>query len=60
MKKLNLISSAIVLTMFSSASIAASNYTFALSHYGSPSDTVTKATELMAKERMNYLMVALP
>ncbi|AWB52502.1 TRAP transporter substrate-binding protein [Pasteurella multocida] len=49
MKKLNLISSAIVLTMFSSASIAASNYTFALSHYGSPSDTVTKATELMAK-----------
>ncbi|MDO5055039.1 TRAP transporter substrate-binding protein [Pasteurella oralis] len=49
MKKRNLLSSAIALTLFSSMSIAAGNYTFALSHYGSPSDTVTKATELMAK-----------
>ncbi|SPY32710.1 TRAP transporter substrate-binding protein [Pasteurella canis] len=49
MKKLNFISSAIILTAFSGTAIAAGNYTFALSHYGSPSDTVTKATELMAK-----------
>lgn len=54
MKKLNLISSALFATLFSAATFAAGQHTFALSHYGSPSDTVTKATEHMAK-RANEL-----
>lgn len=53
MKKLNLISTALA-TVFSGSVLAAGQHTFALSHYGSPSDTVTKATEFMAK-RANEL-----
>lgn len=55
MKKLKVISATALLTaMFSSSLFAAGQHTFALSHYGSPSDTVTKATEHMAK-RVNEL-----
>ena len=53
MKKLNLIST-VLATVFSGSVLAAGQHTFALSHYGSPSDTVTKATEFMAK-RANEL-----
>lgn len=50
MKKLNVISASLFLaTSFSGSALAAGNHTFALSHYGSPSDTITKATEHMAK-----------
>ncbi len=54
MKKLNVISTALFATVLSASVFAAGQHTFALSHYGSPSDTVTKATELMAK-RANEL-----
>lgn len=54
MKKLNVISTALLATVFSGSLFAAGQHTFALSHYGSPSDTVTKATEFMAK-RANEL-----
>lgn len=54
MKKLNVISTVLFTAMFSGAALSAGTHTFALSHYGSPSDTVTKATELMAK-RANEL-----
>ncbi|TCP97354.1 tripartite ATP-independent transporter DctP family solute receptor [Cricetibacter osteomyelitidis] len=49
MKKLNVISTTILLTIISGTVFAAGEHTLALSHYGSPSDTVTKATEFMAK-----------
>lgn len=50
MKKLNIQSAAILLTaLFSGSGLAAGEHVLALSHYGSPSDTVTKATEHMAK-----------
>ncbi|MFZ7235122.1 TRAP transporter substrate-binding protein [Avibacterium avium] len=54
MKKLHLISTGLFSGLISLNILAAGNHTFALSHYGSPSDTVTKATELMAK-RANEL-----
>lgn len=54
MKKLTVISAAVLFAMFSASGFAAGEHTLALSHYGSPSDTVTKATELMAK-RANEL-----
>ncbi|QOF68780.1 TRAP transporter substrate-binding protein [Actinobacillus sp. GY-402] len=54
MKKLTVISATVLLAIFSASSFAAGEHTLALSHYGSPSDTVTKATELMAK-RTNEL-----
>ncbi|WP_439259075.1 TRAP transporter substrate-binding protein [Lonepinella sp. BR2930] len=56
MKKLNTISATILFTttVFSASVFATGQHTLALSHYGSPSDTVTKATELMAK-RANEL-----
>lgn len=49
MKKLTIISTVLFTAIFSNTAFSAGNHTFALSHYGSPSDTVTKATELMAK-----------
>lgn len=49
MKKLSIISAAVLLASLSGSALAAGNHTFALSHYGSPNDTVTKATEHMAK-----------
>lgn len=54
MKKLTVIPATVLLAMFSASGFAAGEHTLALSHYGSPSDTVTKATELMAK-RANEL-----
>lgn len=54
MKKLNVISATVLVTLFSGSVLAAGEHTLALSHYGSPSDTVTKATEHMAK-RANEL-----
>ncbi|KAE9529372.1 TRAP transporter substrate-binding protein [Testudinibacter aquarius] len=54
MKKLNLISAAVFFASISSHTLAAGEHILALSHYGSPSDTITKATELMAK-RANEL-----
>ncbi|SCX74880.1 tripartite ATP-independent transporter solute receptor, DctP family [Basfia succiniciproducens] len=54
MKKLTVISATVLLAMFSASTFAAGEHTLALSHYGSPSDTVTKATALMAK-RANEL-----
>ncbi|MDU8924890.1 TRAP transporter substrate-binding protein [Pasteurellaceae bacterium LIM206] len=53
MKKLNTISATLLL-IASGTVFAAGHHTLALSHYGSPSDTVTKATEFMAK-RVNEL-----
>ncbi|MCW9717175.1 TRAP transporter substrate-binding protein [Avibacterium sp. 21-599] len=49
MKKLNIISAGLVFGLLSINAFSAGNHTFALSHYGSPNDTVTKATEFMAK-----------
>ncbi|PJG84441.1 TRAP transporter substrate-binding protein [Conservatibacter flavescens] len=48
MKKRNILS-ATALLMFSASVFAAGEHTLALSHYGSPNDTITKATEFMAK-----------
>lgn len=54
MPKTTLISTALFSALLSGSVFAAGQHTFALSHYGSPSDTVTKATEFMAK-RANEL-----
>ena len=54
MQKTTLISTALFSALLSGSVFAAGQHTFALSHYGSPSDTVTKATEFMAK-RANEL-----
>ncbi|MBP4134232.1 hypothetical protein [Gallibacterium anatis] len=54
MKKFNFISAAVLSVIYSSSIFAAGTYELALSHYGSPTDTVTKATEFMAK-RVNEL-----
>lgn len=52
MKKSHFLSTLCLTAFFSfstTSTLAAGKHTFALSHYGSPSDTITKATELMAK-----------
>ncbi|HBO39000.1 MAG TPA: TRAP transporter substrate-binding protein [Pasteurellaceae bacterium] len=49
MKKLNIVSAVLFTAMFSGYAFSAGEHTFALSHYGSANDTVTKATEFMAK-----------
>lgn len=49
MKKINAISTAILFSVVSGSVFSAGTHTLALSHYGSPNDTVTKATEFMAK-----------
>ncbi|MFC0309286.1 TRAP transporter substrate-binding protein [Gallibacterium trehalosifermentans] len=54
MKKPSLISTTVLSVILSSSVLAAGTHELALSHYGSPTDTVTKATEFMAK-RVNEL-----
>ncbi len=54
MTKSTLFSTVFISLCLSGSVFAAGQHTFALSHYGSPSDTVTKATEFMAK-RANEL-----
>ncbi|WP_439259019.1 DctP family TRAP transporter solute-binding subunit [Lonepinella sp. BR2930] len=54
MKKTFSLSLLLVTSAFINPCFAAGQHSFALSHYGAPSDTVTKATEFMAK-RANEL-----
>ncbi|MCW9710466.1 TRAP transporter substrate-binding protein [Avibacterium sp. 21-586] len=49
MKKLNFLSATVLSLLYSASLSAAGMHELALSHYGSPTDTVTKATEFMAK-----------